>query len=775
MKKRILNIISILLVLFLIQGFCVFAADTPKEQEYTMTAGDYSEFCDMLSSLLQSGGQKKSASERAASDSGDFDSTSDNSDFASMRLIVRTDGTEPDLTGNDIVCSIKGPGDFYIIQLGSVREAENCAKALAEQDSVRYAVTDTEVWLCDSNEDVTETNVDEQAVETTHMSWGADYIESDYYVNSLIDAGITETVTVAVVDSGIARHDLLNGVVTSNGKDFVGSDPRNDENGHGTHVAGIVADCTQGLDVELMPVRVLAADGKGYTSSVVAGIEYAISMGVDVINYSIAGEHDQSKDDAVNDAYTHGITFVCASGNGGENINGSKYCCPSHNENAVVVGAIRQDGERYSLSNYGVTLDFVAPGNAITSCGLYNDTAIKSGTSMATAFITAVAAMYRLECPSATSCETVRFISEISSDLGEEGFDIFYGYGVPKLSAAHYSGVFSWRKCMGGIEITGITDAVNDIIVPPTIGGYQVTGIADTAFLNCDTIKTIKLPDGLKYIGAGAFHGCAVLEEINVPDSVISVGDYAFFGCTSLTKLRFGALTASFGQYCAGYTGSVSEPNKISDFVVEGYSGTSAESFAFANGLAFEESQKLQITAEDEQVYLIPGGRYTPDWTVYPSSLSSICSFTLLSSDDSVVLATSGNKLTAVGVGTAQATLTANYNGDSSSYTIDVTVISSAIELSSDSVSLNFKDTAKLTVTVTMPGYTTSDIVWNSNNASVATVSDGGVLTATSRGTTTVTASTSDGYYSAVCMVKVGYSLWQWIIMIVFFGWIWYR
>lgn len=762
MKKRLQTIISCIFALCLLQGLFLFAAGAPKP-EYTMTASDYGEFCDMLSTLTRSGGSEKSAQAPADSSGGDY---------TSKRVIVKTDGMKTVPPGFDEVCSIKGPDGLYIFQFGSERDAEKCVNTLSGKSGIRYAVPDTKVRLCEQ-EEKSETEQGGYSA-GTHLSWGADYIEIDLYsewVTKTVSS--SETVTVAVVDSGIAYHDLLNPVVTADGMDFVDSDPRNDVHGHGTHVAGIIADCTRGQNVKLMPVRVLGADGTGYTSSVVAGIGYAVSMGADVINFSIDGTHDKSKDDAVNSAVENGVIFVCAAGNLGDSIDKYHYC-PAHNENAIVVGSINKSGKKSSFSNFGSTVDVAAPGNEIVSCGLNNDTISKNGTSMATAFITSIAAIYKIHNPAARAEDADAFIKEYSFDPGNDGSDVNYGHGVPKLSGFYYKDIFSWRSNTDGIEITGIIDDGLCGTVPYSIGGRCVTGIGASAFRNSGTLHRVSLPEGLKYIGTGAFFGCSSIEEINIPDSVTSVGDYAFFGCDSLSRLRLGAVTSSLGAFCAGFTGSVSEPSPVDGFVLEGYSGTAAESYAGENGLLFEESQKLQITSDSGRIYTEQGRKIVPIFRIYPPSLSGLCDISFSSSDISVVFPSPGNMLKAVAPGNAEIKITASHNGDASSCVIHVTVVEKALEIAGGSVAMRYKEAKTLTAGFNIPGYSRDDIVWSSDNEDVARVSENGVVTGAGRGTATVRATTNDGLYSAECTVKVSYSPLQWIIIILLFGWIWY-
>ncbi len=155
-----------------------------------------------------------------------------------------------------------------------------------------------------------------------HLSWGIATMQIDAfadYVKNTIDSN--DSIIVAVVDSGIsADHPLLQGRVLNTGYDYVNddSDP-SDDLGHGTHVAGIIADCTQGLNVKILPEKVIKANGEGDASDIAKGIRAAVDQGAKIINYSISGPivaNDYSIDNAIDYALSHGVVVVAAAGNG---------------------------------------------------------------------------------------------------------------------------------------------------------------------------------------------------------------------------------------------------------------------------------------------------------------------------------------------------------------------------------------------------------------------------------------------------------------------------
>ena len=129
-----------------------------------------------------------------------------------------------------------------------------------------------------------------------------------------------QSVTVAVLDSGVDfTHPYLSGRLLNNGFDYVESDEDpSDDYGHGTSVAGIIVDCTQGLNVNILPIKVLDYSGEGNNESIAEGIDYAIEQGADVINLSLSITENilaEPVDEAIDDAVEAGIIVVAAAGN----------------------------------------------------------------------------------------------------------------------------------------------------------------------------------------------------------------------------------------------------------------------------------------------------------------------------------------------------------------------------------------------------------------------------------------------------------------------------
>ncbi|MBP2389179.1 S8 family serine peptidase [Aeromicrobium fastidiosum] len=262
-------------------------------------------------------------------------------------------------------------------------------------------------------------------------------------------------VVVAVVDTGVqANHPDLKGQVLK-GWDFVESDSKaNDRNGHGTHVAGIIAakaNNKRGIaglapSSRILPVRVLNSAGTGSTVAVARGIVYAARKGADVINLSLAGNSpDAQVQAAVRYAVRRGVVVVAAAGNSGCN---APTTYPAAFPGVIGVGASDRSDGVAPFSNCGTYVDVVAPGTGITStmikrpslslpCAYGKSYCVLDGTSMASPHVAAAAAILISRTKHRLTLSKVAYLlTARADDIVTPGYDTTSGRGVLNIRRA---------------------------------------------------------------------------------------------------------------------------------------------------------------------------------------------------------------------------------------------------------------------------------------------------------------------------------------------------
>jgi len=267
------------------------------------------------------------------------------------------------------------------------------------------------------------------------VDWGITRIGADKIWDKSTGSGIK----VAVIDTGV---DLLHTDLSANistGFDFVNNDNSPmDDNGHGTHVAGIIASVQNGLGVigaankaNIMPIKVLNNQGYGYISDVAKGIYYATDNGARVINLSLGSSTDSlTLKAAVDYAVKKGVFIAAAAGN-----DGGKPCSyPAAYPSVVCVVATDSYNKLASFSNIGGELS--APGVYNYSTYIGNLYKYMSGTSMATPHVAASAAVVMSFCKECTTPKVKDILHTTAVDLGAVGQDSIFGYGLVDLVAA---------------------------------------------------------------------------------------------------------------------------------------------------------------------------------------------------------------------------------------------------------------------------------------------------------------------------------------------------
>ncbi len=257
---------------------------------------------------------------------------------------------------------------------------------------------------------------------------GFDYTHEDLASQTWVNAG--EIPDNGIDDDNNGYIDDVNGWDFSeppksdgNGKSQNGDNDPIDESGHGTHVAGIVGaavDNDLGIsgiawNCTLMPIRGAGVRGIRDDRSA-AAIVYAVDNGARVINMSWGGrERSFVLRDAVDYAYARGVLMVAASGNGSEGAS----IFPAGYRKVISVAATEQHKQKFYQSNFGASIDIGAPGNVILSTHINNRYRPLSGTSMATAHVSGVAALIISKRPSLTHQEVRQILLSTTDPITE--------------------------------------------------------------------------------------------------------------------------------------------------------------------------------------------------------------------------------------------------------------------------------------------------------------------------------------------------------------------
>ncbi|MDO4548103.1 MAG: leucine-rich repeat protein [Clostridia bacterium] len=471
-------------------------------------------------------------------------------DVLASRLLMRSKKPIENLEDYGPTAIIAGPNNHYTVQFDSEEKALVCLEALSKDDNIIYAHQDGLMQAYDA-EQFSEKAIPVEKADP-YKSWGARAMGADDLAASISSSG---SITVAVIDTGVASHSFINSRVKNEGADFTSteySNGRHDVNGHGTHVAGTIVDLTQDLKVYILPVRVLGDDGYGSNSGVANGIRYAADAGVKVINMSLGGEvfspyyYETDIRDAVDYAVGKGVTIVVAAGNSSQDASIEE---PANYDNVITVSAITSSYELASFSNYGDVIDVAAPGVNITSCSISGGFVDYSGTSMASPHVAAIAAMVKLAHPGYSPERVSNYISANCLDLGDEGWDKSFGYGMPCFITGDEGeeGDYAYRINEDGAIITAYTGTEAEITFPETLNGYSVVGIEEKALSGNEIITSVTIPGCYKEIGNYSFENCVNLASVTLENGVIKIGDSAFRNCANLVEAKLSNTLENIG------------------------------------------------------------------------------------------------------------------------------------------------------------------------------------------------------------------------------------
>ena len=467
-------------VMALVLAVMVFSL--PFNYSVYASVTDFETFDSAFSAMM-----KKYNNESVVSASSVSEESVNSKGYCDTRLIVNSN-SKINTMGAEMWC---GVNDTFILQYTDSTIAAKAYEYYQKQNlNVYYdlvvSVNDYEV-----EEVHTDGIFDASSNSTSYNSWGwgsaNDYMGVNTYISSLnAYSGSYNDIVVAVLDTGInTSHTLFSDrikVVDTYYQGYQSTRSYEDDNGHGTHVSGTIAEITAGYNVKIMPFKVLDSSGNGTSTYIIRALNYLITAkenssldNLKVVNMSLgitsssvpegsASAYATNISGCINTLYSDGVLSVVSAGN--ENAN-TYNIQPANVANAITVSALSVDGAaenrtytnekanikgtkllKATYSNYGDAVDFAAPGTWILSAyiGGSSASAYLSGTSMAAPHVAACVALYYVH-PSHTSDDVGDFVVELEKNanknclvssgayaLNGDPNNKFYGYGCLNIA-----------------------------------------------------------------------------------------------------------------------------------------------------------------------------------------------------------------------------------------------------------------------------------------------------------------------------------------------------
>ena len=537
MKRYIFKAISVVLCIMLIipsVGMEFFAASVTEGIAESIADAHYENLDDVEvvdADTFEEFSQEASELISEQMESPDFDvEEAKENELYTCRVIVQADNVKKlsleDYNPETIIFDEEDK--LAVLQFSTEEQTKKCLDELEQNDAVDSVGLDVVVTVADVEDELQ--IVDEKKFKETftlsnavtlsdeegetdseetegfkYQSWGVKAMHTDLFADYLKENGYSKnSVTVAVIDTGVeADHPFLEGKVLPGYDIFSDDDYASDGRGHGTHVSGTILDVTRGLDVKILPVKVMDDEGRGSLFLASLGVEYAVNNGADIINLSLGQLCSNCffyMEEQIDKAIENNITVCVSAGNDSLNIGSSLSddpgfgTCPAHDEDVITVSSMNKNYGNSYFSSFGSPVDFCAPGEDIVSSYIDGQYAIASGTSMASPHIAAIAAMVKIMNPDFTPAEVEEFMKGISTDIGADGKDIYCGNGLVNFyNYFEHEHVESTLK-LPHVDDEGTFDGTFKIPCELCINTLDVrkegfTEVYDSMFANCGYLK----------------------------------------------------------------------------------------------------------------------------------------------------------------------------------------------------------------------------------------------------------------------------------------------
>ena len=405
MKKRLSVLLSIIIVLSVCAPITSVMAEEARKQSVLKKGKEIAALCSEYDNY----------------------SNSNNGDKIDNRLMVKTDDNIDEYGAVD---SVYGFGYAFL----QYADEENAEKALHNYENSGYIVSYDSVANCTDS--------------ANHQEWGDNWSYDRVDSDSALDyykLKAKPTINIAVVDSGINyNHELFKNRITRTKFNSSASGEANneiDDYGHGTKVAGVIANSTPS-NVKISAYKVMDNKGYGSSSTIVAACSYIEELNntPDIVNFSLGVETGVIIESVIDELVNQGITVVAAAGNDNREV----IKAPGKCESAITVAAFDYYNKPCSFTNYGQVVDISAPGEYIYTADMSKENAytFSLGTSLATPFVSAAAAYVLMENRKYTPQQVKQELIDTAMPFKKSGCFNLYGAGM-----VNFSNIINGSRC----------------------------------------------------------------------------------------------------------------------------------------------------------------------------------------------------------------------------------------------------------------------------------------------------------------------------------------
>ena len=691
--------------------------------------------------------------------------------YATKRLIVqRKENQLPNISSFSPKSIMQKADHIYFLQFDTVKDTEACYTLLVNDPDTIFVEPDE--WV-DPLDIISSNGTVDVAVWKTDDPMG--FAQYAPYVKQ----NGKGKVTIAVVDSGVSIHSSYKSILRSDGINVLealdGEKWSTDSARHGSVIASVIKDCVGNNSVNILPVRVVGADGKADSALIAEGIDYAVEKNAKIINLSLNFPRSAIVEYSINKAVKAGVTVVVAAGNDGRNISG---IFPANMSNVVTVTGIGPDYKLHK-SNYGAGVDYCAPASYILTTAFSGS---HEGTSFAAPMIASAYALVSLD-PN-HSLADLKASCRMGADDGSLEKSSAYGSGMPmlnKLSVIAPTGItldsgipqsmktgdkaqVKWNVTPANADnqnvvitssntaaVTVSTENGNTYVNAVGAGTSTITAtISGTSISAQVTITVVQPVTGLQITGASSTLimgntmqlGVSITPSNATNKSVRWVSTNTAVATVSDTGLVTPVGAGTAGIYVAAKDGYGARSSTVNITVI---------TIPPATSVTLKMGDRVM---NDQTLTLATGGTAQLTATVLPAQ--AIQSVTYDSYPTGVVTVSGNGLITAVAAGQTVVTARASTgNNVIARLTVKVTVVPTAVTIGTPSkTTLDVGEAITLTATVSPSNATDKSVRWTSSNSAVATVSNG-LVTAVAPGTTTITVTTNSGGKTASVMITV--------------------